>query len=129
MKSLIAGLILFSSLAFSGTALATGPEYSSSRDWIIEKAHISDDKFPEEMIYLGVITSQSGIVVPFRKGLTIHDLIAKTSYKQSTARVTVLRKEKPVEPVFDGIVEPGDKTNFTLRSGDVVWVVDPHAPQ
>jgi hypothetical protein len=129
MKSLIAGLILFLSFTCFGSALANGPEYYSSRNWILEKAHISDEKVPHEMLYLGVIKSQSGFVVLFRKDAKIQYLIAMTAYKQSAARVIVLRKPKPVGPVFNDVIKPGDKTNFTLRAGDVVWVVDPYAPQ
>jgi len=127
MKFFLISLILILNLSISNFAQATGPEYFSSKNWIEEKAHSPSPS--QDVIYLGVITSQSGFLIPYRKTLKIQDLIAMTSYKQQVAGIIVMRSKNPIEPVFRVTSEPGSKINFVLEPSDVVWVVDPNAPE
>ena len=127
MKSFLIVLVL--SLALSDLALATGPEYYSSRDSIKKWAHVLTANEPKEIIYLGVIKSDSGFLVPYRNNLKIQDLIEMTSYKGSTAEVTVLRAANRITPVFGNAIKPGDKIDFVLKPEDVVWITEPGAPE
>jgi hypothetical protein len=52
-----------------------------------------------------------------------------TSYKGLAAVVTVLRAANRITPVFDNAIKPGDKIDFVLKPGDVVWITEPGAPE
>jgi hypothetical protein len=131
MKSLIVSLVLILNLSLFSFARAAGPEYFSSRDSIKEKAHSTS--VSQEVIYLGVITDQSGFesgfLVPYRATLKVQYLVAMTSYKGRLAAITVMRAKKCTEPVFRGTCKLGDQVDFVLQPGDVVWITEPYAPE
>jgi hypothetical protein len=110
--------------------LATGPEYVSSKQWVIDSA-ITPLSRLENVIYLGSISAEGklAVVVAYSPKISVKSLIELTNYKKKRASLIVLRKDKPIDPVFSAIIDAGKDRKFSFRPGDVVWVCSPSAPQ
>jgi hypothetical protein len=118
-------------LAWCVTARATGPEYQSSRAWVIEQC--ATNRIPaKEQVYVAT-TPGSGdpsfvAVLRYRKDLSIRELIDQTRFRGTNAAVTVLRSRQPGTPVFGAMVKAGERPAFSLKPLDMVWIGDPRQP-
>jgi hypothetical protein len=115
-------LSLMLCLSFAVSALATGPEYFSSRQWIEE--HTPKDKTPKEPpIFVGDSKQTARtFIIRYREGISLRDIINATHLKTNDVMVTVLRSDRKIDPVFDGIVRASAKQSFTVRAQDVIWL-------
>jgi hypothetical protein len=110
--------------------LAMGPEYVSSKQWVINNA-VKPSGSSEKMIYLGSIGAKGkqAVVVAYTSKISVKSLIELTQYKNKRALLIVLRKDNPIDPVFSAVIDAGEDKAFLFRPEDVVWVCDPSAPQ
>jgi hypothetical protein len=120
MKRLLA-VALF---ALCAVAHATGPEYWSSRSWVIERCSTNQVR-PRERVFIAT-TPGSGppafaTIVRYRKTLSIREVIDQTRFRDNAA-VTVLRSGRPATPVFDTVVRADECPTFALKALDMVWV-------
>ena len=118
-------------LAGCVTAYATGPEYQSSRAWVI--ARCTTNRVPaNKQIYVAT-TPGSGepsfvAVLNYRKGLGIRELVDQTRFRGTHAGVTILRSRQPGTPVFRAVVKTGERPAFSLKPLDMIWIGDPRLP-
>ena len=99
--------------------LAQPPTYDYTRKTVVDqnpKSEIPD----AERIFVSD-NYQSGIIVRFRDGIALRDIIDQTKYKDKECPVVVLRSSDRL-PVYSfmGTVKPSDKPTFSLKTGDVV---------
>ena len=119
-RLLIAALLIWCSPAY-----ATGPEYASSRAWVIERC--PTNQIPtQEQIFVATTPGSAPPafvgILRYRVGLSIRDLIDKTRFRGTNAVVIVLRSHRPATPAFDGRVAATEKPKFAIKPLDVVWV-------
>ncbi len=109
-------------LVLAASALAMGPEYFSSRQWIEE--HTPKDKTPKEQrIFVGEAKQTTNTyILHYRNGLSLRDVIDATHLKTNDVMVTVLRSDRKIEPVFDDVVRASAKPGFAVRAQDVIWI-------
>ena len=99
--------------------LAQPPTYDHARKTVIDQN--PKNEIPDaERIFVSD-NYQSGIIVRFRDGITLRDIIDQTKYKDKECPVVVLRSSDRL-PVYSfmGTVKPSDKPTFSLKTGDVV---------
>jgi hypothetical protein len=116
----ILSVILY--LVLAASALAVGPEYFSSRQWIEE--HTPKDKTPKEhrIFVADAKQTTNTYILHYRDGLSLRDIIDATHLKTNDVMVTILRSDRKIEPVFDDIVRASAKPGFTVKALDVIWI-------
>jgi hypothetical protein len=109
--------LLFMLLATA--VLAQPPTYDYTRKTVVDQNPKSE--IPEAERLFVSDNYQSGIIVHFRDGITLRDIIDQTKYKNKECPVVVLRSSDRL-PVYSfmGSVKSSDKPTFSLKPGDVV---------
>ena len=125
-------LLIAAFLIWCAAAHATGPEYASSRVWVVERCRTNQIPTQEQIF----VATTPGSAPPafvgilrYRDGLSIRDLIDQTRFRGTNAVVIVLRSQRPAKPVFDGLVAASEKPKFALKPLDMVWVGQPGLPR
>ncbi len=65
-----------------------------------------------------------GVIVHFREGITLREIIDETKHKGKDADVIVLRSPNNItmdKAAFFELVKPSDKPTFTVEPGDVIY--------
>ena len=125
-------LLIAAFLIWCAAAHATGPEYASSRAWVIERCRTNQIPTQEQVF---VATSPGSAppsfvgILRYREGLSIRDLIDQTRFRGTNAVVIVLRSQQPATPVFDAQVAATERPRFALKPLDMVWVCQPGLPR
>jgi len=112
----------FTTLLFmlmASAVLAQPPTYDYTRKTVVEQN--LKNETPEAKRLFVSDNYQSGMIVRFRDGITLRDIIDQTKYKTNECPVVVLRSSDR-SPVYSfmGSVKPSDKPTFSLKPGDVV---------
>jgi hypothetical protein len=109
--------LLFMLLA--SAVLAQPPTYDYTRKTVVEQN--PKNVIPEAEQLFVSDNYQNGIIVRFRDGITLRDIIDQTKHKNKECPVVVLRSSDRL-PVYSfmGSVKPSDKPTFSLKPGDVV---------
>jgi hypothetical protein len=70
-----------------------------------------------------------GIIVRFRNGITLREIIDASTRKGKAVQAVVLRKiDDTDKPVFGGQFKPSDKPTFTVKPQDVIFLQEPNTP-
>ena len=60
------------------------------------------------------------LIVRYREGISLRDVIDATHLKTNDVMVTVLRSKQKTKPVFDELVRTSSSPRFEVRAQDVI---------
>ena len=115
MRSLIISCLLL----ISSAAMAMSPEYDSSRQWV--EQHNPKDTTPASARVF-VVFSTNSVILRFRDGIALREIIDATPLKGKAGSVYVLRESQKKEPVYDSVVPPADKPPFLVKPRDLIFI-------
>ena len=124
-------LILAAFILCCALARATGPEYHSTRMWIED--HCGTNQVPaEQRLFVascpGSPLPSFAVVMPYREGISLREIIDQTRCLGTNAMVTVLRSKKSATPVYEDSIGASDKPAFVVRRLDVIYICEPTIP-
>ena len=109
-------------LLFAANVFATGPEYDSSRRWV--EGHNPKDQTPITNRVFVAYSNTDTIIVRFKNGIMLRDIIDQTKFKGKKVGVIILRSGNKTTPVFDEVITPLGKPSFMVRADDMIWFTD-----
>lgn len=121
MRSFLASILFLTAADCSGAPRA---DYAAYRKTIEEADRANKTPILERIFVL----QGGGLVMRFRKGITLRDIVDQTSRKGRSVQILVLRESKKEPVFFERNVKPEDKPAFTINPHDVIVLEDPFTP-
>ena len=106
----------------AGEVWVPAPEYNYGRRWVEE--HNPNDKTPQSARLFVAYSNVASLIIPFREGITLREIIDQTKASGKQVRVLVLRSSDKLAPVWDGVVAPSGQPIFTVQPQDMIWFID-----
>ena len=103
----------------AASARAMSPEYDSSRKWV--EQHNPKDKTPASK-RIFVVCGTNNIILRFREGITLREVIDVTPLKGTVVRVYIMKESKKVGAVFDEVVKPAEKPTFLMEPRQLLYI-------
>jgi len=111
--------------------LAMGPEYRSSVKTVKEHSPTNSATI-EKPLYIANVPNDPppkfAFILSCTNGVTLRTVLDQTLYRGKPVFVMILRKKKPSTLVFDNLVKEDEKPDFSLMSGDMIWLARGDGP-
>ena len=138
MKKYLALFGVLLCISFHGLSQETS-QYLSSRKWIEDWIGYTSQTPEAERIFVASSSpSDYAVIVQYRKGITLREIIDQTRFKNAKLMVHVMSPNKSDDKLFQNVTPVSDKsmnemfkqmapldtTDFEVKKGDIIWLID-----